>query len=236
MTNTPKTNKLDELELQKRKVEIEKIELEKEKIALESAELKKKFWRKNPQFWGFWTTVVAALGSFVFLWFNGNFEVKAERLKIEIANFTNEKKVVQDSIVLLRNSLKTFSDSLRTISDSLNIKRSEIELLQRQIKDGNRIKNALNSDIKSRDQIIANINQEKQENESKLNDTIQKLKNESRDLFISRKNAVDFMNNAITRTSSMNIQREEANRKYLECLVSNKKLSEENEALKKKNQ
>jgi chromosome segregation ATPase len=114
--------------------------------------------------------------------------------------------------------------------------KSEIALLQRQIKDVNKIKNDLNSNLKSRDMIIAEINLGKQENERKLNDTIQKFKNDFKfykQSLIDNRREYDALQN---RSRINNEEYREYIQKYKECIFNNKKLSDELELLKNKNQ
>ena len=98
------------------------------------------------------------------------------------------------------------------------------------------IKNDLNSNLKSRDRIIADINLGKQENDRKLNDTIQKFKNYLKMYKEYLQDARFEYNSLLDRSRINNEEYREYIQKYKECMFNNKKLIDELEILKKKNQ
>jgi hypothetical protein len=247
MSEPKKNNPIDALEVKKRELEIEKLVLEKEKIGLENEELRKKFWKRNPQVWGFWTTVFVSLGSVVYLTCNGTLskkdqELRTERklLQLDTKELTIEKKTIYDSIVILKVSKELTSDSLRKFSDSLQGIKSQLDLALSQRKELEGIIIDLSSKIRSENQIMASLVKTKQELEKTMNDTIQKLQNNyniiSTKLLIENGN-VEKMSRSVQSTVDKNNESLLAmSRKHSECIESNKKLIEEIETLKKKNQ
>jgi KaiC/GvpD/RAD55 family RecA-like ATPase len=204
--------------LTKSELEIKKIKLENEKIALENKELKRSFWKK-PQWFAPAITAFISFLSAVFLFANGVFDKKYQQYKAEKAGLELDIKKFEKSKDSISNVIQAMKDSLAKLNDTARLVSSSLNQIQKEKEEMEDDYVSLQKNLKTRDQIVFSIRSEKQQSEKIMRDSIISLEEEIRELR--------------TRSFLVSINHQELGDKYNQCLVSNEKLRQEIENLKK---